>query len=968
MRKGYVFLFLFLILPLPVLAQQSGTVRGTVTDAETGDPLPGVNVTIADVQRGAATNVSGQYEITGIPAGTYDVEARFVGFRTATATVSVAAGETVTQDFAMRPDLLELDEVVVTGQGTSVERRKLAANVDVINATDIEEAPVTSIDQLLQGRVAGSTVRMQSAQPGQGAVVNFRGITSFSASQTPVIYVDGVRVDNSSNTSFSFGGESTSALSDLLTSDIERIEVTKGGAASTLYGSDAANGVIQIFTKRGEAGAPQVTVRTEQGASFPVTRFLKDTGFSFPETRDNPESPDFGRTSFIEDEFLQTGTHQDYYLGVSGGSESVRYFASGKVQHGTGVQPRNGNTVYSLRGNVQTSLTSALNIRFSGNYTRSNFSRLSNGDAIEDPLTMLEVGDAKFFTGTDNLQDALDLALQPSIKEGVDRFTVSTQASYQPSELFNTSLTVGIDSRVNEQRALDPATADILTGNTDGGLIRYNRDFKSVTLEYIGTIRYPREGRITSEFTFGAQGFREEESIVWADAETFALPGTEDIGEAGNIVADEDREQIFNGGFFFREQVGLDDLLFLNLGLRLDGNSAFGDEVGLQAYPRAGLAYTISDAPFWDGTLGSYVNELKLRASFGQTGKFPDPFVKDITFQANPFRGASAPRFGNPGNEELKPERTSTWEFGLDGAVLSSRLGVGVTYYEETTTDALVEIPEQPSTGRGLQFRNIGELENQGIELSANARILRLRDVRWTLGGSWGWNKNEVTDMGGAADFNTGGSSVRAQQRVTEGKPIGVWRPTTPFDSNGDGLLDDSEFRFTDDTPYPTQTGSINTSITLFQNVLIRGLADWATGARVFDWGSHWASFNGLVRAPRPVKYDLDGNPIDEDGDGESDLFSTTEAGSALLLDGDYLKLREVTVSYNLPGTLMQQLGLRSGSVYLTGRNLLIFTRQDLVDPELAGLTDTAGLELGGEQSVTLSPPRQVRLGIEVSF
>jgi TonB-linked SusC/RagA family outer membrane protein len=967
MTKWYISLLALLILPVSAWAQ-TGTVRGTVTDAETGEPLPGVNITITEIQQGAATGVEGTYEIAGVPAGTYDIEARFVGFRTATESVTVSADETVEQNFTLRPDLLELDEVVVTGQGTSVERRKLAANVDVINATDIEEAPVTSIDQLLQGRVAGSTVRMQSAQPGQGAVVNFRGITSFSASQTPVIYVDGVRVDNSSNTSFSFGGESTSALSDLLTSDIERIEVTKGGAASTLYGSDAANGVIQIFTKRGQEGAPRITFRTEQGASFPVTKFLRDTGFSFPETRENPESPDFGRTNFIADEFLQTGTHQDYYVGVSGGSETVRYFASGKVQHGTGIQPNNDNTTYALRGNVQTSLADNLNIRFSGNYTRSNFSRLSNGTAIADPLTMLEVGDAKFFTGTDNLQDALDIALLPSIKEGVDRFTVSTQASYQPSELFNTSLTIGIDSRTNEQRALDPATADILTGNTDGGLTRYNRDFKSITLEYIGTIRYPREGRITSEFTFGVQGFREEESIVWAEAETFALPGTEDIGEAGNITADEAREQVFNGGFFFREQIGLDDLLFLNLGLRLDGNSAFGDEVGLQTYPRAGLAYTISDAPFWGGTLGNVINELKLRTSYGQTGKFPDPFVKDVTFQATPFRGASAPRFGNPGNEELKPERTSTWEFGLDGSVLSSRLGVGFTYYQETTKDALVEIPEQPATGQGLQFRNIGELQNQGIELSANARILTSRDVRWTLGGSWGWNKNEVTDLGGAADFNTGGSSVRAQQRVTEGEPIGIWRPTVPFDSNDDGLLDSSEFRFIDETPYPTQTGSFNTNITLFQNILVRALADWATGAQVFDWGSHWASFNGLVRAPRPAKYDLEGDLVDEDGDGEQDLFSTTEAGSALLVDGDYLKLREVTVSYNLPGSLIQQLGMRSGSVYLTGRNLLLFTRQDLVDPELAGLTDTEGLELGGEQSITLSPPRQVRFGIEVTF
>ena len=322
-----------------------------------------MNVVIEALTQGAATDVDGSYTIEDVPEGTHEVSARFVGYGDDQATVDVQAGETTTQNFALGEDLLMLDELVVTGTGGSVERRKLSADVSVLNIRDIEEAPVTSVDQLLQGRVAGASVRMQSAQPGQGALVNLRGITSVFGSQTPVIYIDGVRVDNASGTSLSGGGETTSALAELLTNDVERVEITKGGAASTLYGSDAANGVIQIFTKRGNIGDPTITFRTEQGLDTPVTKFLNDTGFAFGQDEDSPvndpESDDFGQGNFIADEFLKNGYFQNYYVGVNGGREGLRYNVSGRAQNTTGVQPSNEKHPLRLarersgRGNAQ---------------------------------------------------------------------------------------------------------------------------------------------------------------------------------------------------------------------------------------------------------------------------------------------------------------------------------------------------------------------------------------------------------------------------------------------------------------------------------------------------------------------------------------------------------------------------------------------------------------------------------------
>ena len=474
----------------------------------------------------------------------------------------------------------------------------------------------------------------------------------------------------------------TSALSEILTSDIERIEVTKGGAASTLYGSDAANGVIQIFTKRGIAGKTRVTVRTEQGVDSPDTKFVQDTDFSFADVVTDPESDDFGQGSFIKDNFLKSGHYQNYYIGVSGGSESMTYNVSGRVQNGEGIQPSNENTIYALRGNLQTQLNETLNVGFSGAYTRSNFQRLNNGTSIADPYTSFQVGDAYFFTGADTFEEALRRFLLPTIEEGINRFTLSAQARFRPSALFSSNLTVGLDSRDSEQRVFEPIEFDVVSGNNSGALDRFDRSFLAFTVEYTGTISYPREGNITSNFTFGAQGFREQTSIIRAPVETFALPGTEDISQAGMKDVTETRSQIFNGGIFFREQLGFFDRIFVNAGLRLDGNSAFGSDTGLQAYPSLGVAYTVSDERFWD--FGSIWNELKLRVAYGVTGKFPTAFDRDITFGGEEFRDQSAAFFDNPGNTDLKPERTSTIEGGFETSVLDGRLGINFTYYTAT--------------------------------------------------------------------------------------------------------------------------------------------------------------------------------------------------------------------------------------------------------------------------------------------
>jgi len=959
----------------PALAQ-TGVVQGLVVDAASMRPLSNVQILVAGTGIGQLTNSAGRYVLLNVPAGEYTVQATLIGYDEASQTVTVTAGQTATADIQMSSTAISLNEIVVTGVGAETTRRALGTSVEVLAAEDFELAPVQSVDQLLQGRVAGASVNATSAQPGTGSLINFRGVSSVFGAQTPVIYVDGVRVDNSQSTAAGTGGEQSSALADILVSDIERIEVTKGGAASTLFGSDAATGVIQIFTKKGTPGAPRITARVEQGIEMPELKYIFDMGLIFPERVESGEITE----RFMRDLYFKNGRAQNYYVGVSGGTADVTYSVSGRLEDLTGTQPRDASTNYNIRGGLQASLSEDFTLEFSGNYVRHNFERLYNGTAIADPLTTFEVGDALFFSGASTLLEALDIFLLPQIDEAVNRFIFSAGARWNIMDDLSFRMTLGTDNRNNQQRTYQPI--GFTPGEPTGNLRRYDRNFTSVSLD--GGLTYGWEsagGTVGSSTTVGVQGFREEESVIFGNGRTFALPGTFDFDAAAVITAGEGNIEVFNGGFYVDEQVSLWDKLYLGGGFRIDAGSSFGDNIDTEFYPKATGSYILSD----DVGL-PLVDELKIRAAYGQTGKFPGAFLKDRTFSATSFRGESAPRFSNPGNEDLRPEKTSTIEAGIDAALWNNRVGLDFTAYEARTTDALFDVPRQPVTGQGIQQENVGEILNRGVEVALNLQLLNTQSLAWSIGGTFNYNHNEVTDMGGVPDFSAEGSQKRVSgcwtqsdpndESTCRGAPVGAWWLTMPVDTNGDGLPDGSERDFTGSFPLADKSGSANTTISIGNDLTISALADWAGGHDVFDYGSVWATFNGIYRRERvrcgmeegaaqgcayafPVQYNADGT--------ERGRYSQNRARTGFLYDGDYFKLREVSLRYRLPEEWAGTLGAGRATVYANGRNLWIWSRNQMIDGELNGLSG-GGLRLGSESSITLSPNRTFRFGVEVVF
>ncbi|MXW17834.1 MAG: TonB-dependent receptor [Gemmatimonadetes bacterium] len=971
-------------------AAQTGSVQGLVLDGVSRRPLADAQVHVVGTGIGLLTNSAGRFVLLGVPAGEQVVRVSVIGYGEVDTNVTVTVDEVVSLEIEMTPTAISLDEIVVTGVGAETQRRALGTTVEVLTAEDFELAPVQSLDQVLQGRVPGATVSATSAQPGTGSLINFRGVSSVFGAQTPVIYIDGVRVDNDQATSAGTGGEQSSALADLLTTDIERIEITRGGAASTLFGADAATGVIQVFTRKGSPGAPRVTARMEHGLELPELKYIFDTRVIFTPLVDSG----FVSPTFMEDNYFKRGTSQNYYLGVSGGTADVTYSVSGRLEDRTGTQPSDGSTNYSLRGGLQASVTDDFAIDFSGSYVRHNFQRLFNGAAIPDPLTTFEVGDALAFSGTSTLAEALDIFLLPEIGESVNRFILSGGVRWNIGDNLSTRLTVGADNRSNQQRVFQPI--GFTPGEPTGQLNRRDRSFTSVSVDAGTTYSWQNTGgSIASSLTVGLQGFREEESIINANGRGFALPGTTDFDAAAVITAFEGNVEVFNGGLYVDEQLSLRDKLYLGAGFRIDAGSSFGDEIDTELYPKATVSYVLSD-----GMSIPFVDEFKLRTAFGQTGKFPGAFLKDRTFSATPFRSESAPRFANPGNAELRPEKTSTIEVGFDAALWSNRAGLDVTVYDARTTDALFQVPRQPVTGLGTQQENVGEIWNFGVETTLNVQVLNTRRLAWSVGGHFQFNHNQVTDMGGVPAFPVGG--LRPQQWVTGcwkvevegdldtciGGPVGAWFVTMPADTNGDSLPDATIRQFSGKGAVPTRSGGLNTTLSVGNNLAISALADWAGGHQVFDWGSVWATFNGILRRQKircgiywinpvtdtrppeerdepcayafPLQYNHDGTVRGE--------YSEAAARNAFLYDGDYFKLREVSVRYFLPESFASRVGASRATLYLSARNLWIWSRNRLIDGELNGVSFGGGLQLGSESSVTLSPNRMYRLGVEVVF
>ncbi|MDY8134429.1 TonB-dependent receptor domain-containing protein [Aquimarina sp. 2201CG5-10] len=928
-------LMLFLALIVQFSFAQEKTISGTVTD-DKGLPLPGVNVLIKNTTNGTQTDFDGNYSITANRGAV--ISFSYIGFDTK----EVVAGDNDTVNIQLSPSASVLEEVVITGQGSGIARRKLSTTVDFLTAEDVDKLPSNQIDQLLQSTTPSAQIRLSSGQPGTAAIIRTRGPISAATSATPVVIVDGVRVDNlNSNPQLGIGtgGADISALADIPTESIEKIEYIKGGAATTLYGADAANGVIQIITKKGTQGKARFTFESRLGVIKATEDFLK-----------------YERTG---EALFRPGLSIEYKIGVNGGNEKVTYNFSGSLYADDSFNLLNEQVRRNLSFGLGAQVTDKLKYQGSFSYVgfesnldynaNTSFSRFSSfegaGRGNLDELT-----EAEWQAELDRSNRIGPLV---DISNTVNRFTNSNKFVYDFNDNIQANATIGIDSRTqlqeeNQTNAFQIAIGSIADGTTDQAILnRLVRNAFTVT----GDLNFTHRGSIDNfEFVtiVGGQFFRTTDR-QYQTSGSGGVDGTTDLGFFPTQTTDDFILENANYGLYFLENIGIYDVAFLEFGGRLDQNTSAGSNTDALFLPKVGITYNISDHDFYyDSGISSVVSNIKLRANYGEATNFAQPFSQDRTFSLNPFLGQPSFIFNNPGNNELISETVVTTEFGLELGFFNNRLNLSGTRYNATTEDALFTPGAPPSSGQFNQIKNIGEIENKGWEFALSADLIRTDKHNLSINASYNRNENLVVSTGGAPAFNVGGFTVIGSW-VEQGQTLGYLRGTRA-DANGDGT-----YTFTPNSPlgdtFAPNFGSFGLNYTWDKlNFFLTG--DYQFGGKIVD-----LSF--LLRHLRGA----DNTGIPDDLVGTTSPFNYV---NFFVFDNDFVKIRNIGVNYSFGDKFQIFDDVTFG---FTVTNPFNWTEGDF-DPETtgSGIGNQNGFGSGGFAYGTESAPRIYMTSLKFQF
>jgi TonB-linked SusC/RagA family outer membrane protein len=953
-------------------AQGQGQVGGTVIDATTRRPIAGAQVAVVGTNTGAVTDGRGRFLIANAAGQQASLRIVMIGYRDASVTVQVGRTDLEIQ---LTETALALDAIVVTGTPGETQARALGNSVGVVSAAQRAEiAPVTDAHALFLGTVPGVRLLKSAGEIGSGGVIRIRGAGSMALSGEPLLYVDGIRVNNDPNDGGgvgSDGGQPPSRINDINPDDIESIEIIKGPAAATLYGTEASNGVIQIITKRGRTGAPTVNAHIKQGAAW-----LPNPEELFPPTYYRSRAGEIVEFNVLREERLKglgpwfhTGNPQSYGANVSGGSDQVRYYFSVDYDRDEGPVTYNWQNKLSGRANLNYTPSELFDINLSLGVVRSRTRFASANQPITTsiiwscPAPGCEAG-----SGNANAVDGpfrgfigyLPERFEDGDVQGyedLDRTTLSLTATHRPRDWFTQKITVGGDFGIAKSSEFYRRLSDAQLGLPVrvGRKDIENRRANYSNADYSATLTVQAREDLQLATSAGFQYYQRARDEFSASGETFPVSQLETISSGATRTGTEDYIENKTVGVYFQEQLSWKNRVFLTGAVRGDDNSAFGKNFDFVVYPKFQASWVLSEEPFFQGTP---FDQLKLRAAWGEAGQQPDAFTSLRTY--DPEAGAGGvPTLTpeNTGNPDLEPEVSREIELGFDASIFSGRLGVEFTYYNERTTNALVEVPALRSQGfPGNMSLNLGEVKNNGVELAINAAVLRRPDVAVDLGLTYSNNQNEVVDIGGgppiivsssntqqhvpgfplAALFNRRVVSATLTQNAT-GRTIatnimcegGELVPGTTNISRGGGApvpcAQAPMVYF--GQPLPVWEGGINASVTLYRSLQLFALADFVGGHHYVNgdmWGSHF-----LFGHSREILERDDPILLGYEAIGGAGSFQAT------ILKAGVSKLRTLSATYTLPSNWVARFGADRASITVQGDNLITIWE---AEPEKFGI------------------------------
>jgi len=944
------------------------TISGTVVDAKTSEALLGANVRIQGTMLGTTAGKEGKYAILATLApGTYKIAHSLVGYKTRVREVQLGAEAIVeVGQVALDQDILEIQEVVVTGTGTAVEKERLGNAIATVSGRDVVEAASTTLDGALAGKIPGALILSNSGTPGGGVTVRLRGTSTITAAAEPLYIIDGAIVDNSSNELVNLGGYVGNRIADLNPEDIDHIEVVKGAAAAALYGSRANNGVIQIFTKRGQPGIDRVTFRTQAGFSN-IRKKLDVNKYQYDKIPSDPTRRLVTRTDY-QDDIFRTGFNSDNYLSIAGGSDRTKYYVSGTVGTDAGIMKGTDYRRINFRANLDQVVSSWLSFSANTNYINSKANRMANGGvASNDGVLAGFLFQPNWFDLHANAEGKFPAPLQAAFVnplEAIDLWTNPDDVSRFIGSLHFVSTplsSVTLDYVVGYDQYTEKAGREIPLGSSGGYLLGYsaqaiqsnlliNNDVTASHRTSLGDFGFTTSLGFSHQYFFGDN--------VTATASNL-LPVTTSLSSGAVATSSQYDQKVVIYGTFLQETVSFLDKLFLTGGIRVDAASTFGKDDRWQAFPKASLSYVLSKEEWWQDLFGNVLNRFKFRTAWGASGGQPagayDRFSV-YTQQANSNR-AGLVNSTLLGNSNLKPERMNEFEIGSDFGMFNDLVSVEFSYYNKTVKDLLVLRTLAPSTGFASIVDNVGELKNKGFEFLVKGAVLNGEDLRWISTLILSHNENKVTKLVGPAFAVANSFGI---SRVAEGEPLGFFYGTS-YVRNADGSKATDTLGRPIRNPVAKRIGNPNPNLVasfindfqILTKLSVHVQLDGVFGGDVFNF------------TRRVLETPAFGNgkayELELSGQLASGFFTARRTiFEEYIEDGTFVKLREVSVTYTLDGDFIKTLGLRNVQVTLTGRNLLSFDHYQGYDPEI-NVTSQSTL-VRGFDFATIPNPRSYHL------
>jgi TonB-linked SusC/RagA family outer membrane protein len=930
--------------------QTTAVVSGVVLANQSLRPLAGAQVSVVGTRLGALSDANGRFRVSGVEGDSVTLDVRLIGFQPSKVVARVGD---ITVRVLLSEVAVSLDQVVVTGTAGVTAQRAMGNLLEKIQTEDVvRTAPVVTPQQLLEGRVAGLVVLPGSGNIGTGSTMHVRGVASLSLTNQPLIYVDGVRVDNTASGGPSLrDGAQVARINDINPEDIESIEVIKGPAAATLYGTEASSGVVQIITKRGHAGVESYDFAVQQGSTWLAdlaqkvpTLWGTDSTGALTSVNLYQREKDAGRDPF------QTGNLQGYTARMNGGTDAARYYVSGSYDRSTGIVSYNWQDKYSGRTNLSLTRSEKVQVTADLGYTH-NLTRFGQSATGWDLWSNIVWGSpARLSTATRGfLRAPPEASAQIASMEDLDRVTGSLQVLNKPTRWLSQRLTIGTDAASSISSVLfprDPTGAAYFFGTLSLGQKTEDR-LTTVfnTIDYSATATANLPFALASATSFGAQDYSKRYATAEAVGKSFPSPSVTSIGGAAVTTSTEDLIENKTVGFYGQEQVSRANRLFFTAALRGDNNSAFGTNFKHALYPKFSGSWVVNEEPFWHWPS---VNALRVRAAYGRAGKQPDVFAAQRLYQ--PATGPNDAAVVTPlaiGNPDLKPEVSSEVELGFDLAAFDDRIGVNFTYYNQVANDAIVQRQVEPSLGfPGFQYVNAGRVANHGTELSLDTHPVRRGRLDWAIGGQIATNDNRVVTLGGLPPISLGSSQfdrvghpvagffakrVISAQLDQSGKPSNLICAGDATTNNQSVPCASAPLVYWG-TPTARWTGNVNSSVTLWRSLRLYALVDFRGGLTIND--GDVSAAHTAFRNSKAINQRTDPILMAYDQLGTIDQLGFFNAGFA--------KLRELSATYTVDSRVFRRFGASGASISFAGRNLATLWRAQkdifgeiIADPEI---------------------------------